>query len=138
FVSFCLPLIVVGSIIIELARFLGLIEGALYAMSPVTVGILGLPVAAGIAMIFGLLRKELALIMLAAYVGTTDFSLIMTPLQMAVFTIVMVLYVPCIATIGVLMREYGNKNAAYIIALDLAIALAVGALARLALIAVGF
>uniref|UniRef100_A0A7C3N8T0 Ferrous iron transport protein B n=1 Tax=Candidatus Methanomethylicus mesodigestus TaxID=1867258 RepID=A0A7C3N8T0_9CREN len=138
FVSFCLPLIVVGSIIIELARFLGLIEGALYAMSPVTVGILGLPVAAGIAMIFGLLRKELALIMLATYVGTTDFSLIMTPLQMAVFTIVMVLYVPCIATIGVLMREYGNKNAAYIIALDLAIALAVGALARLALIAVGF
>ena len=70
-------------------------------MSPVTVGWLGLPAAAGVVLIFGVLRKELTLILLASLMGTSDFSMIMTPVQMFVFAFVVMIYVPCISTIAV-------------------------------------
>ena len=52
------------------------------------------------ALIFGVLRKELTLIMLATLFGTTNFALVMTPVQMIDFTLVVMLYIPCVATIG--------------------------------------
>jgi len=42
-----------------------------------TSGLLGLPSAVGITLIFGILRKELAIIMLVQALGTTNFSSVM-------------------------------------------------------------
>lgn len=126
FVYMALPLIVAGSFVVALAGYLNVINVVVSALSPVTVGLLGLPVGTGIALIFGLLRKELALIMLATYFGTTNFALFMTPAQMLVFTIVMVLYIPCIATFAVLIREYGAKRALAITLMNITLAIAVG------------
>jgi ferrous iron transport protein B len=111
FVFTALPLIVLGSVAVEAASSLGAMDAIVNSFSPVTVGILGLPVATGVALIFGLLRKELALIMLAAYAGTTNFALIMSPAQMFVFTLVMVIYLPCVATLAALIKEYGARRA---------------------------
>ncbi|MBC7120318.1 MAG: ferrous iron transport protein B [Candidatus Methanosuratus sp.] len=128
-----LPLIVAGSAIIEALRILGLLDQVILALAPFTSGLLGLPVAAGISMIFGILRKEMALVMLATYANTLDFSLLMSPVQMAVFTIFMVLYVPCVATIATLVKEYRAKWTVFIVVLNLVVATLVAVAARIIL-----
>ena len=57
-----------------------------------------------IVLVFGVLRKELALIMLAALLGTTEFGLVLSAQQMYVFALIVLLYVPCISTIAVFRR----------------------------------
>ncbi|HAX94161.1 MAG TPA: ferrous iron transport protein B, partial [Bacteroidales bacterium] len=70
-----------------------------------------LPAVTGILLIFGILRKELILVMLAAYLGTTNFSDVLTSTQMITLAVVSMFYVPCVATISVLWKEYGWKKA---------------------------
>ena len=41
---------------------------------------LGLPAVTGVVLIFGILRKELTLILLASMLGTSNFALILTPI----------------------------------------------------------
>jgi ferrous iron transport protein B len=98
-------------------------------LSPVTVVWLGLPVITGITLIFGVLRKELTLIMLATLLGTTNFALALTPTQMVVFTLVAMLYIPCIATIAALVREFGWKKSLFITVFEVAFAILVGGIA---------
>jgi ferrous iron transport protein B len=85
-----------------------------------------LPAVTGIALIFGVLRKELTLIMLATLFGTTNFATVMTPIQMITFTIVVMLYIPCVATIGALVKEFGWKKALLITVIEVLLALLVG------------
>jgi ferrous iron transport protein B len=98
-------------------------------MSPVTVGWLGLPAVTGILLIFGILRKELTLVMLGSIAGTLNFATVMTPVQMIVFTLVVMLYIPCVATIGVLVREIGVRKAAIITLFEVGFAILVGGIA---------
>jgi ferrous iron transport protein B len=48
---------------------------------------------------------------------------------MFVFTLVMVIYLPCVATLAALIKEYGARRAALIVTMDMLLALAVGAVA---------
>ena len=114
FVTMAFPLIIAGSLVIKLVEILNLLEPIAKILSPITVTWLGLPAITGIALIFGVLRKELMLIMLATLFGTTDFAQIMTPVQMIVFTLVAMLYIPCIATFAALVRELGWKKSIFI------------------------
>jgi len=75
------------------------------------------------------LRKELTLIMLATLFGTTNFAQVMTPVQMIVFTLVVMLYIPCVATIGALVKEFGWKKALSITVFEILLALLVGGIA---------
>ena len=123
------PLIILGSLVIKLLEIIGLLEPIAAIMNPITTGWLGLPSITGILLIFGVLRKELTLIMLAALTGTTNFSLVLTPVQMIVFALVTMLYIPCIATIAVLVREIGWKKALYITLFEIFFAIFVGGIA---------
>jgi len=87
-----------------------------------------LPAVTGITLIFGVLRKELTLIMLAALLGTTDFTRVLTPVQMIVFALVTMLYIPCIATIAALAKEFGWKKALFITVFKIIFAIIVGGL----------
>jgi len=129
FIVMAFPLIIAGSFIIKIAEVTNLLEPIADIFSPVTVTWLGLPAVTGIALIFGVLRKELTLIMLATLLGTTNFALVMTPAQMIVFTLVVMLYIPCVATIGALIKEFGWKKAALITVLEVALALLLGGIA---------
>jgi len=126
FIKIAFPLIIVGSFALKLAEILGLLEPIATALSPVTVTWLGLPAAAGITLIFGVLRKELALIMLATLLGTMNFSQVLTPVQMVVFTLVAMFYIPCIATVAALVREFGWKKALFITVFEIAFAISLG------------
>jgi ferrous iron transport protein B len=129
FIVMAFPLIIVGSFVIKLVEVANLLNIVADISSPLTVVWLGLPAVTGIALIFGILRKELTLIMLASLFGTTNFAQVMTPVQMIVFTLVAMLYIPCVATIGALVKEFGWKKALFITVFEILFALLVGGIA---------
>ncbi len=98
-------------------------------ISPVTVGLLGLPSIVGITLIVGILRKELIVVLLAALLGTENFGEVLTPLQMVVFTIVSIFYIPCAATIATLVKEFGWRKAFFVTVFEIIFAIALGAIA---------
>ena len=126
FIKISFPLIIAGSLVIKFTEVLNLLEPIANILSPVTVAWLGLPAITGITLIFGVLRKELTLIMLAALLGTTDFAQVLTPVQMIVFALVTMLYIPCIATIAALAKEFGWKRALFITVFEIIFAIVVG------------
>ena len=131
FVKIAFPLIIVGSLVIKLAEVIGLLNPIVSIMSPITVAWLGLPAITGIALIFGVLRKELTLIMLTDLFGTTNFAEVpgFGSVQMIVFTLVTMLYIPCIATIAALVREFGWKKAVFITVFEIVFAILIGGIA---------
>jgi len=129
FIKIAFPLIIVGSLVLKLAEILGWLEPISSVLSPLTVMWLGLPATAGVALIFGVLRKELTLIMLGTLLGTTNFAQVLTPIQMIVFTLVAMFYIPCIATIAALIRELGWRKAIFIAAFEILFAITLGGIA---------
>ncbi|MCX8170813.1 MAG: ferrous iron transport protein B [Candidatus Bathyarchaeota archaeon] len=131
FVKIAFPLIVFGSFMIKFIEVFGMLKPIAQALSPITVMWLGLPEITGIALIFGILRKELTLIMLATLLGTTRFADIpgFGPIQMIVFTIVTMFYIPCVSTIAALVKEIGWRNALLITVFEIVFAVAVGGIA---------
>jgi ferrous iron transport protein B len=129
FIKIAFPLIIVGSLVLKLAEVSGLLEPITTVLSPVTVAWLGLPAITGITLIFGILRKELALIMLATLLGTANFAQVLTPVQMIVFTLVAMFYIPCIATVAALIKEFRWKKALYITVFEIVFAIILGGVA---------
>jgi ferrous iron transport protein B len=126
FVYIAFPIIIVSTVVIKLIEFFGILEPINSVMSPVTVLWLGLPAVTGIAFIFGILRKELTLVMLAALLGTTSFANVLTPVQMLVFAFVTMLYIPCAATIAALVKETGWRRSAFITVFEILFAIIMG------------
>jgi len=129
FIYIAFPLIIACSFLIKVLDVTNLSESIENLMRPITVDWLGLPVFSGIALIAGIPRKELTLITLATHGGTTNFAAILTPVQMIVFSLVMMLYIPCIATIAALVKEIGWKKAIFITVFEIVFAIFVGGIA---------
>ena len=129
FVYMAFPLIIIGSVVLTGLKVGGLLEPIGDVMSPVTTGWLGLPAITGVLLIFGVLRKELTLVMLATLMGTANFGAVLTPTQIIVFAIVVMYYIPCIATIAALVKELGWKKAAYITVFEIWFAVILGGIA---------
>jgi len=130
FLYIAIPLLIAGSIIfgwLDLTGFSRLIEGP---MTPITVGVLGLPAFTAICLIYGVLRKEMAIEMLAIASGTFIFSTVMTPVQIFVFCLVVTLYIPCLATFSVVVRELNWRWAVGGSIFTIVLALIVGGAAR--------
>ena len=110
FVLIAWPILIAGSVILSLLEYFQLAERINGILSFFTSGLLGLPSAVGITLIFGILRKELAIIMLVQALGTSNFSSVMTEEQMMVFTVFSLFYIPCLATLGMLRSTIGNRG----------------------------
>lgn len=128
FIVVAWPLLVVSSIVLSVLQLGNLDHAINKALSPLTVTILGLPAACGLTLIFGVMRKELSLMMLVQALGTADLQNVLTPAQIIAFSLFIVFYIPCVATLAVLWRETGWKQTAWVTTLTLALAigLAVG------------
>ncbi|MGB9683682.1 MAG: ferrous iron transport protein B [Candidatus Bathyarchaeales archaeon] len=125
FVYIAFPIIVAGSLTITALNIIGFIAYVTAGASPLINGWLGLPVEAGIPLIFGVLRKELALILLAELIPLNSLSAV----QMIVFALVTMIYIPCVATVAALLKELGWKKALAITVVDVALALFLGGVA---------
>ncbi len=125
FVYIAFPIIIVGSLTITALDIIGFMNYITAGARPLISGWLGLPAEAGIPLIFGILRKELTLILLSELIPLESLSAV----QMIVFAIVTMIYIPCVATIAALLKEFGWKKALAITVIDVAAALLVGGLA---------
>jgi ferrous iron transport protein B len=92
--------------------------------------LLGLPNQVGVPLIFGVLRKELSLVMLGQALGSMDFAMVLTPVQMITYAVFVVFYVPCLATMIVIKKELGTKMMWQIVGLTTLIATLAGLVAR--------
>jgi len=84
---------------------------------------LGLPLEVGVPLIFGILRKELSLVMLGQALGTVNFDTALSIPQMVTYATFVMFYLPCLATLSVLRRELGTRAMLAISALTVVVAL---------------
>ena len=129
FVYIAFPLIIAGSVVLESLSVAGLMQPLADLMSPLITSWLGLPPESGIPLTFGILRKELTLILLSELVSPKTLPEALTATQMIVFSLVTMIYIPCIATVAAMMREYGWKKALAVAVLDILLALLLGGIA---------
>ncbi|MGA9141638.1 MAG: ferrous iron transport protein B [Methanocella sp.] len=128
FIEVAFPLLIVGSAVLGVLQFIGFLSLMNVVLAPVIQGWLGLPDFTATALIFGILRKEMALETLAVMAGTWQFNLVMTPLQMYVFAVFTTIYMPCLASITMLKRVLGWRDTLKITALTVILALLVSGL----------
>ncbi len=125
------PLLVIGSIVLAILQFYGADQLINQLLSPLTVGALGLPAVLGVPILFGVLRKELSLIMIYQAVGTFELEQLMTTTQITTFLVFLLFYIPCISTFAVMLRIIGRKEALFSIALSIGVATLVAIIVRL-------
>lgn len=133
FFSIAFPLLVVGSIVVEILLEFDLLDVIVDPLSPVIVGMLGLPAVCSIAFIVGILRKEMALGMLQILAGGVALEQFMTPDQFVVFGVVMAIYMPCVATLITMWREIGWKETIAVSVLSIVVAVLLGSATNLLL-----
>lgn len=133
FIYIALPLLVVGSIVIEIMVGYDLLDPIVDPLSPVIAGILGLPAVCAIAFIVGVLRKEMALGMLQILAAGVSLSQFMTPDQFVVFGVVMAVYMPCLATLATMWKEIGRAETIGVTVMSILVAVVLGGAANLLL-----
>jgi ferrous iron transport protein B len=132
FVVLSWPLLIGGSLVLGLASYWNLDRYANLMFKPLT-SLLGLPAVVGTTLVFGILRKELALIMLTQALGTNSVATVLSASQILVFTIFITFYIPCLATLVALVKEIGKKMTALAAAYTFVLATLMGLAARLLL-----
>ncbi|HEY9868757.1 MAG TPA: ferrous iron transporter B [Candidatus Obscuribacterales bacterium] len=94
-----------AAVAVTLAQVTGLLDAFIRVLQPVTVHLLSLPDDPRIATTFilGIVRRDFGAF------GLTDVA--MTPVQAVTAMIVITLFVPCIATVGIMIKERGPRIA---------------------------
>jgi ferrous iron transport protein B len=123
------PAYIIGSASVQALYAFGILNPINSALTPITVWWLGLPVVAGILLIFGIVRKEMTILTLAVIFHTTNFGSIMTPIQLIVLALVSMIYIPCLANILALASEFGWKNALVVTIAEIGTAIIIGGIA---------
>ncbi|MDD1670187.1 MAG: ferrous iron transport protein B, partial [Methanomicrobiales archaeon] len=131
FLRLALPLLVAGSVVLGILEYSGILAYFQEIAAPLFVGILGLPPYAITALLFGILRKEMAIGTLAVLAGTANLPAVMTQIQIYIFAVMSTLFVPCISTMAVLSRENGGKAAAMITVFTVLLGIGIGAMINL-------
>jgi ferrous iron transport protein B len=131
------PLLVGGSVVLALLAHIGADRVINTLLTPLTLWWLGLPAVLGVPLVFGILRKELSLLMVFQALGTPDIERYLDTAQLFIFLLFLAFYMPCISTFAVMLRTIGRRDAMFAVSLSLGIAILVGGVARLALGLIG-
>ncbi|MDQ6971686.1 MAG: ferrous iron transporter B [Mariprofundaceae bacterium] len=127
------PLLIGGSIVLALLHHAGADVWINQALTPVTIWALGLPVVLGVPILFGVLRKELSLLMIYQALGTFEVGTVLDWVQISTFLIFLMFYVPCVSTFAVMLKVIGRREALFSLALSIGVALVVSLTVRLLL-----
>ncbi len=109
------PMIIVGVLLMALLDYSGLLAGLSDFFRPAVTGLLGLPAETVSVMTLGFLRKDVSIAMLA------PFNL--APGAIVVASVFLSLYLPCMASFMVALRELGARSAAAVFAMNFTAAL---------------
>jgi len=129
FILVAWPLLIAGSTILSLLHYFRADTLINHFFSPLT-SLLGLPLVVGTTLIFGILRKELSMLMLIQALGTANVVSVMSTTQIMTFTVFIIFYIPCVATIAVLWREIGSKRTLFTIAFTFILAIILATITR--------
>ena len=121
FIVVAWPVLIAGSVLLSLAEHYHWDTAVNHTLASFT-ALLGLPEVVGTTLIFGILRKELSMIMLMQALGTPHVLTVMTASQMVVFTLFVTFYIPCVATLAALVKETGWKLTAAVATYSLLVA----------------
>lgn len=127
------PLLVGGSIVLALLSHVGGDDIVNTLLTPVTHWWLGLPVVLGVPILFGILRKELSLLMIFQALGTFEIGDYLDWVQIITFLVFLTFYIPCVSTFAVMLKTIGIKEALFSIFLSVTVALLVSGIVRLIL-----
>lgn len=92
----------VGALAVGLAQASGLLDVLVRLLVPLTTGWLQLPAQAATAFIMGVVRRDFG--------AAGLYHMTLTPMQITVALITITLFVPCIASLMVMMKERGMKE----------------------------
>jgi ferrous iron transport protein B len=127
------PLLVGGSVVLALLHHVGADAAINTLFTPVTSWWLGLPVVLGVPILFGVLRKELSLLMIYQALGTFEVGTRLDWVQITTFLLFLTFYIPCISTFAVMLKTIGRKEALVSVSLSVGVALLVSGTVRLLL-----
>ena len=111
FLREAVPMIMAGVALVGACDALGILRALSEACGPVMARLFGLPAEIAPLLVLGFLRKDVSIAMLA------PFHLL--PGQAVVASVFLTLYLPCFASLSILVREAGLKQALAIAALNL-------------------
>ncbi|WP_028306787.1 ferrous iron transport protein B [Desulfitibacter alkalitolerans] len=100
------PLFAIGALILGILDLTGLLEMIQVALAPLTEGWLKLPREAATAFIMGFVRRDFG--------AAGLFDLTITPMQTLIASVTISLFVPCIASGMIIIKELNKKLAAII------------------------
>jgi ferrous iron transport protein B len=127
------PLLVGGSVVLALLSHFQADELINLALTPVTAWWLGLPVVLGVPILFGILRKELSLLMIYQALGGFEVGQYLDWVQISTFLVFLTFYIPCVSTFAVMLKTLGRRDALVSVALSVGVALAVSLAIRVPL-----
>ena len=117
------PLLVGGSVVLALLHHWDADGVINTALTPLTVWWLGLPLALGLPLLFGVLRKELSLLMIFQALHTQELNTVLNTTQITTLLVFLTFYVPCISTFAVMVKTMGQKEAWWSVMLSVGVAL---------------
>lgn len=123
FIYRAFPFIILVGVIVKLLEILSILPYVQLFLSPITVLWLGLPIEVGILLVLGFLRKELILVELAVLLPAVT---VLPLIQAITLSVVTMFYIPCVATIAVIAREFGYKKAIYMTMVEISFAIFLG------------
>ena len=127
------PLLIAGSVILALLGHVGADDFINTMFTPITSWWLGLPVVLGVPILFGILRKELSLLMIYQALGTFEVGMHLDWIQISVFLIFLTFYFPCVSTFAVMLKTIGRKSAFVSVSISVIVALVISGIVRIAL-----
>ena len=127
------PLLVGGSVLLALLHYFEADTAINVLLTPITTWWLGLPVVLGVPILFGILRKELSLLMIYQALGTFEVGTLLDWVQITTFLLFLTFYIPCISTFAVMLKTIGRKEALISVSLSVGVALLVSGAVRLLL-----
>jgi ferrous iron transport protein B len=128
------PLFLLGSLVMFLLNQIQVLPAIVRAGEPLVVDWLGLPPQATTALVLGFFRRDFG----AAGLYALQAQGLMTPSQVLVAMVTITLFVPCVASVLMIVKERGWRTALAILAVIFPLAIAVGGSLRGILIAFGW
>ncbi len=122
-----IPLFLVGTFLMFSLDKLGVLPAIIRAGEPLVSGWLGLPPEASAAFVMGFLRRDFGATGLFAMADR------LSPIQAVVGMITITLFIPCFASLMMMVKEQGVKTAATMVALIVPFAFLVGGLFNIVL-----
>ncbi len=120
------PWFFVGALAVSILQVTGLLDQWVGLLAPVTTNWLKLPAEASTAFVMGLVRRDFG--------AAGLYQLKLSPMQVVVALTTITLFVPCIASLMVMLKERGTREGLVIWAGSWVLAFAVGGLVALILL----